>query len=165
MDNEVSEDLNKYFEDSDIQFQLVPPHIHWRNAAERDVRTFKNHFIAALFTVDPRFPFYLWECLLPQVTMTLNMLRRSRLNPGLSAYEQVYGIHNFERTQLSPLGCKVHIHGKPHNQLTYAPHSVDGCYLVSAVHHYRCYTCYNIYNRGETTPDTIAFFLSFMKMP
>ena len=48
MDNEMSEDLKKYFEDSDIQFQLVPPHMHWRNAAERDVRTFKNHFIADL---------------------------------------------------------------------------------------------------------------------
>ena len=30
MDNEVSEDLKKYFEDSDIQFQLVPPHMHRR---------------------------------------------------------------------------------------------------------------------------------------
>ena len=55
-DNEVSEDLKKYFEDSDIQFQLVPPHMHWRNAAERAVRTFKNHFIAALCNVDPLLP-------------------------------------------------------------------------------------------------------------
>ena len=43
MDNEVSEDLKKYFEDSDIQFQMVPPYMHQRNSAERDVRTFKNH--------------------------------------------------------------------------------------------------------------------------
>ena len=57
--------------------QLVPPHIHRRNAAERDVNTYKNHFIVALFTVDPLLPFYLWDRLLPQVTMTLNMLRRS----------------------------------------------------------------------------------------
>ena len=28
MDNEVSEDLRKYFKDSDIQYQLVPPHMH-----------------------------------------------------------------------------------------------------------------------------------------
>ena len=48
MDNEVSEDLKKYFEDSDIQFQLVPPHMHRRNAAERAVRTSKKHFIVAL---------------------------------------------------------------------------------------------------------------------
>ena len=58
--------------------------------------------------------------------MTLNMLRQSQLNPELSAYEQVDGIHNFERTPLAPLGCKVQIHEKPHKQLTYAPHSVDG---------------------------------------
>ena len=44
MDNEVSEDLEKYFEDSYTQFQLVPPNVHRRNAAERVVRTFKNHF-------------------------------------------------------------------------------------------------------------------------
>ena len=28
MDNEVSKNLKQYFEDSDIQFQLVPPHMH-----------------------------------------------------------------------------------------------------------------------------------------
>ena len=87
MDNEVSEDPKEYFGDSDIQFQLVPPHMHWRNATERDVRTLKNHFIAALCTVDPLLPFYLCERLLPQVTMTLNMLRQYQLNPELSAYE------------------------------------------------------------------------------
>ena len=48
MDNEVSEDLKKYFEYSYIKSQLVPPHVHRINAAERDVRTFKNRFIAAL---------------------------------------------------------------------------------------------------------------------
>ena len=45
MDNEVSEDIKKYFYDSDIQFQLVPPHMHWINDTERAVRTFNNHFI------------------------------------------------------------------------------------------------------------------------
>ena len=77
MDKEMSEDLRKYFEVSDIQFQLVPPHMYHRNAAERAVRNFKNHLIAALCTVDPILPFYLWDRLLPQVTMKLNMLRRS----------------------------------------------------------------------------------------
>ena len=164
LDNEVSEDLKKYFEDSDIQFKLVPPHMHHRNASERAVRTFKNRFIAALCTVDPLFPFYLWDCLFPQVTMTLNMLWRYRLNAGLSSYEKVDGIHNFEQTPLAPLGCKVQIHENPHNWFTYAPHSVNGWYLGPSVHHFIWYTCYNIDTGGETTPDTIAFFPSFMKM-
>ena len=157
MDNEVSEDIKKYFEYSDIQFQLLPPHIHWKNAAERAVRTFKNHFIAALCTVGPLFTFYLWYRLLPQVTMTLHMLRLSQLNPELSAYEQVDGIHNFEQTPLAPLGCKVQIHKKSHKRLTYAPHSVDGWYLVPEVHHYRFYILYNIYTGVETIPDIIDF--------
>ena len=93
------------------------------------------------------------------------MLRRSRLNPELSAYEKVDGIHNFERTPLEPLECKVKIHEKPHKRLTYAPHSVDGWYLGPAVHNYICYTLYNIDTGGETTPDTIAFFPEFMKVP
>ena len=97
--------------------------------------------------------------------MNLNMLRQSRLKPGLSAYEQVDGIHNFEQTPLAPLGCKVKIHEKPHKRLAYAPPSVDGWYLGPAVHHYRCYTCYKIDTGGETTPDKIAFFPEFMKIP
>ena len=95
-----------------------------RNSAERDVRTFKDHFIAYLWTVYPLFPFYLWDRLLTQVTITLKTLRRSWLNPELSAYEQVDVIHHFERAPLAPLGCKVQIHDKPHTWITYAPHSV-----------------------------------------
>ena len=81
MDNNVSEDLKQYFDDSDIQFQLVPPQTNQRNSAERAVRTFKNHFIAALFTVDHISPFYLWDHILPQVTMTLNMLQQLPTKP------------------------------------------------------------------------------------
>ena len=93
------------------------------------------------------------------------MLRKLRLNPELSVYEQVDGIHNFEQTPSALLGYKVQIHEKPHKQLTYAPHSVNVCYLGPAVHDYRCYTCYNIETGRETTPDTIYFFQEFMKIP
>ena len=54
---------------------------------------------------------------------------------------------------------------KPHKQLTYAPHSVGGWHLGPAVHHYRCYICYNIDTEVDTTPDTISFLPSFMKIP
>ena len=48
MDNEVSKHLKQYYDETEIQFQLVPPHIHRRNTAEQAVKTFTNHFIAAL---------------------------------------------------------------------------------------------------------------------
>ena len=59
----------------------------------------------------------------------------------------------------------MQIHDKPQKGLTCAPHSVDVWYLGPAVNNYRCYTYYNIDTGGENTPDTIAFFPAFMKMP
>jgi hypothetical protein len=49
MDNEASKGLKDFLvKDNNMQYQLVPPHIHRRNAAERAIRTFKTHFIAGL---------------------------------------------------------------------------------------------------------------------
>ena len=57
-----------------IKFQLVPPHIHRRNAAERAIRTFKAHFLAILAGVAEDFPKHCWDLLLPQAKLTLNLL-------------------------------------------------------------------------------------------
>jgi hypothetical protein len=56
------------------KFQLVPPDMHRRNRAERTIRTFKEHFLAILAGVDAAFPPYLWDLLLPQAELTLNLL-------------------------------------------------------------------------------------------
>ena len=68
-----------------VAFQLVPPHNHRANAAEREIQTFKNHFKAGLASLDPNFPVCEWDRLLPQAFLTLNLLRASRANPKLSA--------------------------------------------------------------------------------
>ena len=60
--------------DWDIKFQLVPPHIHCRNATKRAIRTFKAHFLAILDGVAEDFPKHCWDLLLPQVELTLNLL-------------------------------------------------------------------------------------------
>ena len=75
MDNEAPKDLKRYMDDTNIDYQLVPPHIHRRNAAERAIRTFKNHFIAGLCSLDPNFPMHLWDLLLPQAELTRNLLQ------------------------------------------------------------------------------------------
>ena len=85
LDNEASTFLKSCMYEQDIEFQLVPPGIHRRNTAERSIRTFKSHFVAGLCSVDPNFPLHLWDQLLPQAEMTLNMLRGSRMNPKNSA--------------------------------------------------------------------------------
>jgi hypothetical protein len=77
LDNECSNALQQFFHEESIQFQKTPAGMHHRNAAERAIRTFKNHFVARLCTVKPSFPMYLWDKLLPQAELTLNLLRGS----------------------------------------------------------------------------------------
>ena len=68
-----------------FQFQLVPPDMHMRNAAERAIRTFKSNFLSILDGVAPDFPRHLWNLLLPQTEMTLNLLWKATVNPAISA--------------------------------------------------------------------------------
>jgi hypothetical protein len=56
LDNESSAALKHFFTTNDVEYQLVPPHCHRRNAAERAIRTFKEHFVAGMSSVDPTFP-------------------------------------------------------------------------------------------------------------
>ena len=55
--------------------QLAPPDTHRRNLAERAIQTFKGHFISILSGgVDKNFPMELWDRLVPQAVLTLNLL-------------------------------------------------------------------------------------------
>jgi hypothetical protein len=122
-----------------MEYQLVPPHVHWANAAERAIRTFKNHFIAGLSSTDKLFPLNLWDQLLPQAEITLNLLRTSCINPKLSAYAQIGGAFDYNATPLAPPGTKIVIHEKPSVQGSWAPHGLDGWYIGPALEHYQCY--------------------------
>jgi hypothetical protein len=102
LDNECSKSLKAFMHANDVNFQIVPPGIHRGNAAERAIRTFKNHFIAGLCSVNKNFPIHLWDQLLPQAEITLNLLRGSRINPKLSASAQVQGTFDSNRTPLGP---------------------------------------------------------------
>ena len=102
LDNEASNILRDYLRSEDVEYQLVPPHIHRLNATERAIRTFKNHFIDGLASTNPNFPLSNWCRLLPQAELTLNLLRASHLNPKLSAYAKLEGTFDFTRTPLHP---------------------------------------------------------------
>ena len=81
MDNEASTALNMTMNTMNINYQLVSPSNHRENNAERLVQTFKNHFIAVLCSVDKDFHLQLWDILLQQERISLNLLRQSRTIP------------------------------------------------------------------------------------
>lgn len=158
LDNEAPAGLKNYMRQHQVNFQLVPPHVHRRNTAERAIGTFKDHFIAGLSSTHSDFPLHLWCRLLPQCIKTLNMMRPSRLNPKISADTLLNDIHDFNRTPMAPPGSKVIIHEKPTVRATWAPHGVDGWYLGPAPEHYCCYRVYVTKTAHERIADTVEFF-------
>jgi hypothetical protein len=165
LDNECSNALKDFFVDNNIDFQRAPPGMHRANAAERAIRTLKNHFIAGLCTAHPDFPLNLWDQLLPQAILTLNHLRGSRINPNLSAWAQVFGLADFNRTPIGPPGQHLLVHEKPSNRKSWAPHALDAWYLGPAMEHYRCYRVFPWKTRSERIVDTVTWVPSKFKLP
>ena len=93
-----------------VQFELVPPDMHRRNAAVRAIQTFKDHFLAILSSVAHNFPRHLWDLILPQTEMTLNLLRHATANLAIYVWEFLNGKFNYNATSLGPLGISVIVH-------------------------------------------------------
>ena len=128
LDNEVSKVLIQAIKNKGIDYQLASPNDHRLNPAKRAIQTFKNHLIAILHGCDRKFPAWLWCQIIPQVVMTLNMLRRLRINPRLSAHTQIFGVFDFNRTPLAPIGTRNVVHERTTQQgsTTFSDHGVIG---------------------------------------
>jgi hypothetical protein len=158
LDNEASKLFKTYLNQQNITFQLFSPYSHRRNAAERAIRSFKDHLIVGLCSTDKSFPMHLWDRLLPQAVITLNVLRTSRINPKLSASTHIDGQYDFNRAPMAPPGTIIIAHETPSRRRTWAPHGQDGWYIGPALEHYRCYTVYINKTRGERIVKTVDFF-------
>ena len=165
MDNECSADLKKALQKESCTFQLVPPHVHRRNAAERAISTFKDHFLSILSAVNPSFPITGWDYLVPQAELTLNLLRNSRVNPKLSAWEFLFGVFNYNATPLAPPGTKVLAHSKPKQRQSWGFHGEDAWYIGPSLDHYRCVKCYIPRTGGVIDVDTVEWFPHHIPFP
>ena len=116
----------------DISFQYVPPHCKRRNAAERAI-------ISNLCTVDKDFLLQLWDTILLQTKLTLNLLRRSQLDPCISAWEQLHGKYNYDAHPLAPLGMRIVLHKKLPHRDSWLPNGGEGFHFGPALEHYRCH--------------------------
>ena len=98
LDNEASKLLQNEMYINNINWKIVPPGNHIRNVAERLIRTFKNHFISILAGTDPDFALHLWDKLIPQACITINLLQNSHRNPQLLAEENLNGQFDYNKT-------------------------------------------------------------------
>ena len=158
MDNECSSLMKDTFKKYNIKYQLVPPYIHRRNAAERAIQTWKNHFISGLASCDPNFPIREWDRLLEQGEITLNLLRSSRRFPNLSAYASIYGNFDYNTTPIAPPGTRTMVYESPVQRTSFGPHGVEVWYIGPAMEHYRCFKCYVPSTASVRCSDTVEWF-------
>ena len=157
LDNECSKEFKQAILDNDMTYQLVPPHDHRRNAAEKAIQIFKDHFVAVLCGTDENFPMRLWCSLLPQAVVQLNMLRPSATNPKISAFEQLHGPHNYGSHPFAILGSGLEVHVMPKNRRTWGEHTVPGFYLGPSWQHYRCHDVWVSETRAVRSGQTVFF--------
>ena len=141
-DNECPKALKRFLKQHDISLQLVPPYDHRSNPAEKAIGTFKSHFLSGLATLPPTFPLHLWDRLVEPATITLNLLRPSKLNPKLSAYAQLFGTFDFNKTPLAPPGCRAIAYDTPSHRATWNSKGTETWYVGPAMEHYRCHRLY-----------------------
>ena len=156
LDNEISDVMKRLITDEyHMKYELVPPGCHRRNAAEVAIRNFKAHFLSILAGVDDDFPLYLWDKLLPQAEITINLLRQSNATPTVSAYAHLNGPFDYNKMPLAPLGCKVQVHEKADQRGTWSFHSVDGWCIATSPEHYRTHRCHIKSTRSDRLSDTV----------
>jgi hypothetical protein len=139
--------------------------MHCRNRAERAIYTFKDHFLAILAGVDSAFPPYLWNLLLPQAKLSLNLLQQATLNPQISAWEFFQGPFNFNKMPLGPVGCHVLIHTKPASRQSWDFRAKNGFYIGLALESYCRIKLVNADTKSHVISNTVKFCHSYLSVP
>ncbi len=125
-----------------FNMELVTPGCPQRNAAEVAIRNFKAHFLSVLAGIANNFPPNLWDWLLPQTKITINLIQQSNATPTVLAHTHLSGPFDYNKMPLAPMGCEAQVHEKTDKHGTWAYHSVDGWYLFTSPKHYRTHNCH-----------------------
>ena len=157
LENEVPELCKDDVEQSKCSYQFVPPNNHRRNDAEWDIRTFKEHFIRFLEGLHKQLPVSMWDHLIEQAVITLNLLRQNVVHPHLSVWDNQNGTLNYDDTPMSHMGFRVMIHKTEKLRSSWDFHAAPGYYVGPALNHYRHLTVFITKTRAPIISDIVEF--------
>jgi hypothetical protein len=164
LDNEASEEFKAGIR-KNCTIQLVPPDNHQQNLAEQAIQTFKNHFKAIIAGFDDSFLMRLWDKLLLQTILTLNLLCQSHVALTVSAWQYIPRPFDYNKMPLAPMGCAVQIHESSEQQRTWAVNTINGWYLQTSPEHYRCHQIYVKKSKSERISDTVFYKHRYLTQP
>ena len=127
LDTEASAEYKRAITEKwSANYHLLPPNTYRSNADERAISMFKSHFLSILAGVAPYFPRNLWDFLLPQTELTLNLPRQATLDPTISAWSYFHEPFNYYATPIGALGCDIFAHKKTGTGHSWDFRSADG---------------------------------------
>ena len=136
LDNECSAELKEEIRET-CKLQLVPPGSHRANIAEVTIKAFKQHFISIRAGMAADFPQSFWDMVLPQILLTLNLLRKSHSAPTVSAHAHFCGQHDYNAQPLQPIGQSAEVFIRKEERKSWGYHSRPAWYLYTSPEHYR----------------------------
>jgi hypothetical protein len=107
----------------------------------------------------------LWDKLLPQTTLTLNLLRQSNFAPTVLAWQYVHGPFDYNKMPLALMECAVQIHEDSERQGTWVANTINGWYLQALPEHYQCHLIYVKKKKSERISDTVFFKHRYSTQP
>ena len=113
LEKECSTDFKQSIEENELEYELVPKRQHIGNIAEQALQTRKAHTIGTLSGIADNSPLGLWDELLPQLDMKVNLLRFSNVNPKVCSWTVLNVSHDFNRHPLAPLSVEIQILENP----------------------------------------------------
>ena len=129
------------------------------------IQTFESHFLSILTGVSSTFPNFLWDKLLPQTKLTLNLLIQSNITPDISAWEYFNSPFNFDATPLAPLGSPIAIHNKPGTRRYWDFCGRKVFTIGPVLKHYRCFLVVDAAPKSIIISDTIEVLHDYLAQP
>ena len=84
----------------------------------------------------------LWDRLLSQAEISINLLRQSNATLNVSDYEHLSRQFDYNKMMLSPMVMSVQVHENTDNRGTWAYHLVRSWYLATLPEHYITQWCH-----------------------
>ena len=138
MDNETSQEVKEFIADQQTDLQYVSPGRHCA-PAEKAVQTYKACFKSTTASLPPEFPIAYWCRLIPQIDLSVNIVRACRQNPKLSAWAATEGDFHFDSTPIAPPGTAMLMYERPENRSSFGHNAKKAWYIGPCLDHYRTF--------------------------
>ena len=120
MDDEASRATKTWLTKENTAYYTCAPSDggHRTNRAECAIQTGTNHIVSTIAITDPDFLIRYWCYGIEQMEMTMNMLRRTHINPEILAFTYTHGQFSYDEVPVLPVVWKMVCFEDPANQQT-----------------------------------------------